>query len=60
MALPGGVYPGDACVVTVDPNNADGWMEEYEIEVPEDAHPGCMLLVQLPEDGTKAKVKPAP
>ena len=57
IPMPQGCYPGDTCIVTIDANNNDGTLEEYEIDIPED-YDGGPLLIDLPDDGTPAKVKP--
>ena len=57
IPMPQGCYPGDTCIITIDANNNDGTLEEYEIDIPEDYH-GGPLLIDLPDDGTPAKVKP--
>ena len=46
-------------VITVDPSNPDGSLEEYEIDVPEGSGPGSVVLVDLPaESPPEARIKP--
>ena len=48
VKVPDGCYEGDAFIITIDPSNDDGSLEDFEVDVPAGSGPGAYILASVP------------